>query len=62
MEMSGIDRATQCRVGELASCPLDIAVAAEIRAVIAAARRKASTASGGTARSRSRRTARKDTA
>lgn len=61
MEMNGIDRATRCRVGELASSPLDIAAAAEIRTVIVTALRKASTKSGGTTRSRSRRTTRKDT-
>lgn len=54
--MNGIDQATRCRVGELASSPLDSALAAEIRVVIAAARRATSTKSGGTNRSRSRRT------
>lgn len=62
MEMNGIDRATRCRVGELASSPLDIAAAAEIRSVITAARRKTSTKPGGTTRSRSRRATRKETA
>ena len=57
--MRGIDQVTRCRVGELASSPLDIALAAEIRAVIATARRT-STKSGGTSRSRSRRTTRKE--
>lgn len=63
MEMNGIDRATRCRVGELASSPLDIAVASEIRKIITAARRKTSTKPGGTTtRPRSRRATRKETA
>ncbi|NHB86152.1 hypothetical protein G7085_20950 [Tessaracoccus sp. HDW20] len=56
--MRGIDRATRYRVGELASSPLDIALAEEIRAVLIAARRTTSTKSGGTGRSR--RTTRKE--
>ena len=62
MDMKGVDLAARCRVGELASSPLDIAVAAQIRVVIATARRTTSTKSGGTTRSRSRRTTRKETA
>lgn len=60
VEMDGIDRRTRCRVGELASSPLDVAAAAEIRAVIATALHRTSPKSGGTLRSRSRRTARKE--
>ena len=60
VEMNGIDRRTRCRVGELASSPLDVAAAAEIRAVIATALHRTSPKSGGTPRSRSRRAARKE--
>lgn len=59
VEMNGIDRRTRCRVGELASSPLDVAAAA-VRAVIATALHRTSPKSGGTQRSRSRRTARKE--
>lgn len=61
MKMTGLDRTSRARVGELASSPLDVAAAAEIRSVIVASRRATSSKSGGTSRSRSRRTTRKDT-
>lgn len=47
--MTGLDRRTRSRVGELAACPLDQTVAAEIRTVISTAlrRSKASKKAGG---------------